>query len=328
MKGWRVVLVVVGFAVILIGIALWLVPTSSTTSTVTERSTTTAAGNSARNGTTTVQRTTRTTAPGATRSDAVMVALVTLGGALLIVAVMWDRIQGFAFAGVSVQLADAGFLVEKIEIVEAAAIGGDWPYSTRAEDIGKKVRVIAEQRRGFVLVSLVSGGFWRPSKLCMFMVLLAHRSRVEVIVFIGDGASGEQTYLGAADLETLAEKLEKGNEALATAREKTDGMPMRSEKEALELGTAFFGVLETENSEWALSNDRVDKAGLALLAGPLLTTDCVESDDRKTLSSQQQRASLVFPLVYVPITDCGRLVSVADKQRLATRIARAATAPR
>ncbi len=322
-------LLVFGFAVILSGITFWLVPTSSTTSTVTERSTTTAAGNSAGNGTTTVQRTTRTTAPGATRSDAVLVALVTLGGALLIVAVMWDRIRGFTFAGVSVQLADAGFLVEKIDIVEAEAIGGDTPDNTHADDLAKKVREIAEKRRGFVLVSLADGKLWRPAKLCMFLVLLAHRSRAEAIVFIGDGPSGAQTYLGAANLEALAGKLEKDNDALATTHKETCGMSMCSDDEAGELGRKFFLALELKNNEWAVtSKERVDKALLAHLAGPVLTTESVEADDMRTLSSQQQRAILVFPLAYVPITNRGRLVSVADGKRLDRRIALAATASR
>jgi hypothetical protein len=318
-------LLVVGFAVIAIASLLWLVPTSPTTSTVGEHSTTTVSGIAGRNGTTAVQRHTTTTAPRARRSDAVLVALVTLGGGLITLAVLWDRIQELTIGGVSVQLADAAVALPDIDVVEAEAVHADTLESTAAREISKKVQEIADKRHGFVRVDLREGGLWRPVNLRMFVVLLAHRTAAEVIVFSGRGAAGPSTYLGAASAKRLAKRLEAEDSVLLAARQATDNMPMGSDQ-AVAVGMKFFEVLKDRRPDLANSQERVDRVGLIRLADEELIEDSVESERKSILSTQQQHAILRFSLPYVPITDGCRLDSVADQRRLAQRVALAATA--
>jgi hypothetical protein len=324
----RAAIFVLGLAAVVAAFVVWLIPTSSDTTTRTEHSTTAVANSAGGKDTTTVNRTTKTRAPGAARSATVLVALLTIGVGLVLVASFWNRIQSFAIGGVSITLTDAAVATPGIALVDAAAAPVDMLSSTAADAIVSEVDSVRKRGLRLVRVDIRNGDLWAPVNLSLFVLLLARRTDAWVVVFTGQGEAGPGTYVGAASVTRLADKLAADDPELALAHRATDGIPLdRSELGAgnESIGTRFFSELTRLDAPRAQSPERVDLKKLQALAGRTLITDSVPSEGGRTLSSQEQRAIIAFPLPYVPITDHGRLDEIVDRLRLAEKIALQAT---
>jgi hypothetical protein len=324
----RAAIFALGLAAVIAAFVLWLIPTSSGTTTTRERSTTGVTDSTGGTNTTTVDRTTVTRAPGADRSDTVIVALLTFGGGLLLVASFWNRIHSLAIGGVSITLEDAAVATTGIALVDTAAAHVETRTSTAVDELGPQVASVAKRDLRLVCVDLRVGDLWAPLNLSLFVLLLAHRSKAEVIVFLGEGEAGPKTYFGTAAVERLADKLAADDPDLAAAHRATERIPLdRSELAPGEksIGRSFFDELQKRDPTRAegarVTEERVDLSALQALAGQALITESVQSEGERTLSSQQQHAVLTFPLPYVPITDRGRLDELIDRSQLAERIA-------
>jgi hypothetical protein len=256
----------------------------------------------------------------------VVVALLAFGGGLLLAASFWSRIHSLAIGGVSVTLTDATVAATGIALVDTAAVHVQTGTSTAVDEIVPQVDSIAKRDLRLVCIDLGAGNVWAPLNLSLFVLLLARRTKAEVIVFIGEGEP--KTYFGAASVARLADKLAADDPDLAAAHRGTLRIPLdRSELavDAPTIGTSFFAKLQELDPSRAKSaqetKDRVDISTLQALAGQALITESVSSEGERVLSSRQQRAVLAFPLPYVPITDRGKLEELVDRSRLAERIA-------
>ena len=83
----------------------------------------------------------------------------------------------------------------------------------------------------------------------------------------------------------------------------------------ISIATSFVAELDQTKDDW------VDATRLNKLAAPALIHDRVESRGEQILSKQQQRAILLFPLNFVPITVYGQLDAMIDKKWLTAEIA-------
>lgn len=319
---------VVGLAAVVAAFVVWLIPASSDTTTTRERSTTAATNSAGGKDTTSVDKTTVTRAPGAGRSDTVVVALLTLGGGLLLAASFWNRIQSLAIGGVSITLGDAAVATPGIALVDTAAVHVDSPTSTAVDEIVRQVDSVAKRELRLVRVDLRNGDLWAPLNLSLFVLLLARRTNAEVIVFTGQGEAGPDTYVGAASVTRLADKLAADDPDLAAAHRATERIPLDSSELTAgdkSIGRTFFDELQVLNPNRAEGAqapvERVDIRTLQALAGQALVAESVPSEGQRILSNRQQRAVLAFPLAYVPVTDRGRLDEIVDRSRLAERIA-------
>lgn len=327
----RAAILVLGLAAVITALVVWLVPTSSGTTTTRERSTTAVTNAAGGKDTTAVDKTTVTRAPGASRSDTVVVALLTLGGGLLLAASFWSRIHSLTIGGVAVTLEEATVSSGTIGYVETAAghVETSTRTSTAVDELVPQVDSVAKRDRRLVCVNLGADDVWGPLNLKLFVLLLAHRTNTEVIVFIRQEVGAEEkTYYGSASAALLGDKLAADDPDLAAAHRATEGIPLdRSELKAGQatIGRTFFdelGKRDQSRAEGAQApTERVDLSSLEEIAGPLLITDSVPSEGGRALSSRQQRDVLMFPLPYVPITDRGTLEELIDQSRLAKQIA-------
>lgn len=327
----RAAIFVLGLAAVVTACVVWLIPTPGDTTTTRERSTTAATNSAGGTDTTAVDKTTVTRAPGAGRSDTVVVALLTFGGGLLLAASFWNRIQSLAIGGVSITLIDAAVATPGIAIVDTAAGHVDSPTSTAVDELVRQVDSVVKRGLRLVRVDLRNGDLWAPLNLSLFVLLLARRTNAEVVVFTGQGEAGQETYVGAASVPRLADKLAADDPDLAAAHRVTERIPLdRSELTAgaTSIGRRFFDELQALNPNRAegaqAPEERVDLRTLQTLAGRVLIVESVPSEGQRMLSNWQQRAVLAFPLPYVPITDRGALDEIVDRSRLAERIARSA----
>jgi hypothetical protein len=309
-----------GVAGVIAAFVLWLVPTPHNTTTVAESSTTAVTPSSGKSSTTTVRKTTTTTAPGAARSDAMLVAMLTFGVGLVVAAGVWDRLQEFAIGGVSIKLTEAVVDTPGVALSDAAVAEAAQPSSTAFQTIAGDVESIARRRLGLVRIDLKDGEFWAPLNLKLYVLLLANRSNAEVIVFTGDGIAGERTYLGSVSVAQLAVKVGADDPVLAIAERSTATLPLTGDPQ-YQLGTTIDAKLRELPRAAEPANERVDAPGLHTLAGPTLIAESVEYEGDRIMSKEQQRSILVFPLSYVAITVRGRLTDVVDKRRLADKIA-------
>jgi hypothetical protein len=324
----RAAIFALGLSAVVAALVLWLIPTSSGTTTTREHSRTAVTDSTGGTNTTTVDRTMVTQAPGASRSDVVVVALLTFGGGLLLVASFWNRIHSLAIGGVSITLEDAAVTTPGIALVDTAAAHVEMRSSTAVDELVPQVASIGNRDLRLICVDLRAGDLWAPLNLSLFVLMLARRTKAEVIVFLGVGEPGSKTYFGAAAVEHLADKLAANDPDLAAAHRATETIPLdRSELTPGQrsIGRTFFDqlqVLDPSRAEGARAGEeRVDRDTLQELAGRALITESVLSEGEQTLSSRQQRAVLAFPLRYVPITRRGTLEELIDRSRLAERIA-------
>jgi hypothetical protein len=318
-NGWRVSALILGVAAVTSAFVLWFVPTSHTSTTTTENTTTTVIDSAGHKSTTTVRKLTTTTMPGVARSDVMLVTVLTFGVGLLFVASLWNRIQEFALAGVSFKLAATA--VEPPGIAPVEVVGADFAGSTSFDNIAKEVDRISKAGLGLVRIDLRQGDLWAATNLCLFVLLLADRSSAEVVVFSGQYSAGPNTYLGVASVEQLAYRLTAGEPVLADAYRAVEMMPLEVSPGTPEsLGIKFQAEL-TQRHRLQDPTDMVDARRLHTLAGKTLLTASVEGSGEQSLSKQEQREILTFPLSYVPITHHGRLDKVIDKGQLAEKIA-------
>jgi hypothetical protein len=314
---WRVVVFILGLLAVGGAVTLWLLPASPAMTKAVDNTITTVTDPAGHKSTTNVTRNTTT------RSDAMLVGILTLGAGLLVVAGFWDRIQEFTIGGISIRLAEAA-----TETPEIALVSSTVAPSVNDTSVGKlvvKVDAISKSGPRFVRVDLQSGDKWPYTNLSVFMLLLAKRSRVEEVIFIGQGDAGpSETYLGAASVTRLADRIAAEDPDLSAAYRAAETTP----KPADVMATNFLNTLTTldptrppQGNDWVVDAARLDE-----LAGPALIHDRVESKGEQTLSKKQQSAILRFPLNFVPITvpvkGFDSLVAVVDKRCLAEEIAR------
>ena len=317
-NGWRVTILILGVAAVTSALVLWLVPTSHTSTTAAENTTTTVIDSAGHKSTTAVKKLTATTVPGVARSDAMLIAVLTFGVGLLFVASLWNRIQEFAFGGVSIKLAETA--VAPPEIAPVEVVGADFAGPTNFDNIAKEVDRISKAGLGLVRIDLRQGGLWAATNLCLFVLLLADRSRAEVVVFSGQDFAGPNTYLGVASVGRLADRLTAGEPVLAAAYHAAETMPLERSPGIPSLGDKLDGELAARHRVQD-PTDKVDARRLYTLAGKTLITASVDGSGEQSLSKQKQREILTFPLNYVPITYQGRLDKVIDKEQLTEKIA-------
>lgn len=313
-KGLRVAVFVFGVVVVIGGLFLWLAPLLHTMTTVAQKTTTTVIDSSGHKSMTMDKTNTTTTTPGV-GSDAMLVAVFTFGAGLLAVASLWDRIQEFTIGGVSFRITEAAVKNQEIALVNL----GNWPEgyldSGPSSDIAKEVWAANSKDLGLARVELQAGQQWALTNLSLFILLLADRSSVEVVVFSGQVGTKPGRYFGAASVVRLAKRVKTEDPDLFAAYRETELMPMTSEDEAGDIGIRFFGALALTSS--ALDDrmaDRVDRRRLKEVAGDALITGSIEVLGQ-ALPKQKQLEILAFPLSYVPITNChDRLEAVVDKR--------------
>jgi hypothetical protein len=317
-NGWRVAALILGVAAVTSAFVVWFLPTSHTSTTTAENTTTTVIDSAGHKSTTAVKKLTTASMPGVARSDVMLVAVLTFGVGLLFVASLWNRIQEFALAGVSIKLAETA--VATPEIAPVKVVGADFAGSTHFNNIAKEVDRISKAGLGLVRIDLRQGDFWAATNLCLFVLLLAGRSSAKVVVFSGQYSAGPDTYLGVASVGQLADRLTAGEPVLADAYRAVGIMPLEVSPGTESLGTKFEAEL-TQRHRLQDPTDMVDARRLYTLAGKALLTVSVEGSGEESLSKQEQREILTFPLSYVPITYHGRLDKVIDKGLLAEKIA-------
>lgn len=289
----RVAVFILGLIAVSGAVVLWLLPTSPTTTTATDNTKTTVT----------------TTVPGVGRSDAMLVGILTFGVGLLVVAAFWDRIQEFKIGGISIRLAEAAAETPEIALV---GIVTDKVADESVANLMDKVDTISIRGLRFVTVDLQSGDKWPCTNLSVFMLLLARRSNVEEVIFIGQEPTGPRTYLGAASVAWLADKIAAEDHNLFVKYQTLE----TASGPRISIAASFVAELGPRPED-----DWVDATRLNKLAAPALIHDRVESRGEQILSKQQQRAILLFPLNFVPITVYGQLDAVVDKKWLTAEIA-------
>jgi hypothetical protein len=310
----RVLVLVLGIAAVVAALLLGLVPAKTTTKV---HSTTVAGGK-----TTTVESTTTEKAPGGGRSDTSLVALLTLGVGAVLVGSFWNRIQELTIAGVSIKLSAAALPDPGIALVDAAAV--QVVSSASADMLAAEARRVADRGLGLVRVDLREGDLWAPTNLGLFALLLASRTRAEVLVFTWHGDAGPDTYLGAASVSRLADKVARDDPDLADAHRATESMPLGAAVDGQSMGQRFVAELTTRDPGRIRPDEPIAPSRLESICGETLVRTSVAAEGAARLSKQKQREALAFPLPFVPITDRGALVEIVDRRHLAEMIAAAA----
>jgi hypothetical protein len=326
---WRVVVFILGLIAVGGAVALWLLPASPAVTNAVDKTATAVTDGAGHKSNTKVIRNTTTTVSGVGRSDAMLVGILTFGAALLVVAGFWNRIQEFTFGGISIRLTEAATETPEIALVSTVAPSVN---DTSVGELAVKVDAISKRGLRFLRVDLQTGDKWPYTNLSVFMLLLAKRSRVEVVIFIGQGGAGPpETYLGAASVPRLADRIAAEDPDLSAAYRfaETAGSSPGYTAWASSL-LAELGRRDPRRAPYQPNPppDWVDVTRLDELAGPALIHDRVEYVEYKgeqTLSKKQQSAILRFPLSFVPITvpvtGFDYLAEVVDKRWLAEEIA-------
>jgi hypothetical protein len=317
---WRVVVFILGLIAVGGAVALWLLPASPAMTKAVDNTITTVTDPAGHKSSTNVTRNTTT------RSDAMLVGILTLGAGLLVVAVFWNRIQEFTIGGISIRLAEAATETPEIAVVSTVA---DTVTDFSVGKLKDKVDAISKRGLRFLRVDLQTGDKWPYLNLSVFMLLLAKRSRVEEVIFIGqvEPAGRPETYLGAASVPRLADRIAAEDPDLAAAYRDAETTP-GSPPSYTDWASILFAELgrrdpsRNPNQPNPPNPDWVGVTRLDELAGPALIHDLVEYKGEQTLSKKQQSAILRFPLNFVPITVRDRLDEVVDKRWLAEEIAR------
>ena len=230
-NGWLVVrgaVLLFGLAAVITGLVLWLNPAGPKKITANENTTTTVTDAAGHTRTTTVMKNTETKTPGVGKSDAMLVAVFTVGVGLLAVGLLWQRIQEIGFGNVlSVKLTEAAVKEQDIPLASAATQGSPNLDSTLPGDIAKEVRKLT-QKPDLVLarVDLRDGNWWVPTYLCFYMLLLADYSSVKQLIFTWEADGQAETYLGTAQVEWLADKVKFRDPVLFAAYEETVNVPV------------------------------------------------------------------------------------------------------
>lgn len=312
-NGWRVAFFLLGSAVAILGLVFWLAPALNGVTTAEQETNTKVTDSVGRTTTTEVKSNTTTTTPGAGKSDAMFVAVFTVGVGLAATAAMWHRIGEFTFGGVSIKLAETAVGVQEIALVDATvAAHVDSVVSTAVESLIDGVRTITREQK-LAYVDLKAGKLWAPTNLSLYILLLASHSEIEVVIFIGQRDADSQRYFGAAPVGRLADRVKADNPTLAGAYSAADKSRLKSRVDAHNLALALDGagvLLSTD--------DRVDQIWLERWAGKVLITLPVEVDVGQALSKQQRQGIFDFPLHFVPITNRHYHLEMVIDKRLIT----------
>jgi hypothetical protein len=347
-NGWlvvRFIVLVAGAIFVGAGLWLWLVPAGPADTTAKQKTVTTVTDGAGHKQTTTVQKNTEANAPGAGKSDAMLVAVFTVGVGLLAAGGLWDRIREFSFGGVSFRLSEAAAEDPELRIADILAPTVTNLDSAAPMGIADEVRKLPRDLRG-ARFDLQDGHWWAPENFSFYVLMLAYRSKVKVLVFTGQEGGEAGHYFGAAPVAWLADKVRIADPVVFAAYQATEHMPLTSYENASALGLAFYDKLaEGDLAERAAaaargdqeppprvipppnasgpvvsgpSVDQVDRARLSHLAGEALITESIEVDVGEALSRRERLDIVAFPLTYVPITNRrGRLEVVLDKRRIA-----------
>jgi hypothetical protein len=321
---FRGIVFILGIVAVAGAAVLWLYPVSPGKTTVSENTTTKAIDGAGQKNTTAVKKTTATTTPGVARSDVMLVAVLTFGVGLLVVACLWDQMKEITVGGLSFKLAETAVADPEVAPVDAAAMHASVVCATSCDQIVNKVAEICKGRFGLVHVDLrrdTEEYLWAPTNLSLFMLLLAGRSLAKVVVFTDHGFAGPQRYIGAASVEQLAYRLAARDPDLSAAYLTTEAMQLQTTPPAESLGQKFIRVLTWRDPTRTKKNEKVDQERLETLAGNTLINDSVVSDGEQTLSKEEQRSILLFPLSYVPITCRGNLSQIIDREKFAEKLA-------
>jgi hypothetical protein len=320
-KGLRVAVLLLGVAAVIGGLVLWLAPALHTMTTVAQNTTTTVIDGAGHKSTTVDKRNTTTTTPGV-GSDAMLVAVFTFGVGLLAAASLWDRIQEFTIGGVSFRLAEAAVEDQEIALVDLSVYPEGYLDSITSIAIAKEVWAANSKDLRLARFDLHAGQLWAPTNLSLYMLLLAHRSSVEVVVFSGQEDAEPGRYFGAASVAWLADRVKAEDPDLFAAYRTTESITLTSEADAEQLGSTFWTALGLQDpARVQPTDDRVDRGRLYEFAGEALITRSIEVHFGQALSKQEQLEILAFPLGYVPITNChGHLEVVVDKRLIAKKM--------
>lgn len=347
-NGWRVVriaVLLVGAFFVVAGLWLWLVPTGPADTNAKQKTVTTVTDGAGHKQTTTVQKNTETNAPGAGKSDAMLVAVFSVGVGLLAAGGLWDRIREFSFGGVSFRLNEAAAEEPELKIADSLAPTVASLDSAAPVGIADEVRKLPRDLRG-ARFDLQDGQWWAPENFSFYVLMLACRSKVKVLVFTGQEGGEAEHYFGAAPVAWLADKVRIADPVVFAAYKATESMPLTSYEDASVLGNEFYQKLIAEDqAERTAAAERgeqepppriipppnasgpvfsgpsvvrVDRTRLSHLAGKALITESIEVDVGEALSRRERLDIVAFPLSYVPITNRhGRLEVVLDKRRIA-----------
>jgi len=328
----RAVVLVVGLAAVIGGLVLWLNPAEPKRATVKEDTTTTVTDRAGHKNTTKVKKNTQTNTPGVGKSDAMLVAVFTVGVGLLAVGFLWHRIQEFGLGGVTVRLTEAA--AEEPEFpLTASTLPLNTLDSTGPAAIAQEVRNLSDDVE-VARIDLGNGTFWAPTNLNFYMLLLAYRRKVKALVFTGLKGNELQYYFGVAPVAWLVDKVKSTDPVLFAAYQETAHLPLASESEAGHLGNTFFNILlqkDRQKTDAAAKLDEpapppratgpVDPGWLYDFAEGALITRSIEVDVGQVVSKKEQLEILTFPLRYVPITNHHRsLEMVLDKRRITTNM--------
>ena len=240
-NGWRVFFVLLGSAVAILGLVLWVAPALHGVTTDEQKTNTRVTDSAGRTTTTEVNRNTTTTTPGAGKSDAMFIAVFTVGVGLAAAAAMWHRIDEFTFGGVSIKLAEVVVVDQEIALVNAqVAEHVDSVVSTSVGNLIDGVRAITNEQK-LAYVDLKAGEQWAPTNLSLYILLLERHSAIEVVIFIGQKNADSRRYFGAAPLGWLADRVKADNPTLADAYSTTDKSPLKSAADSHRLACELDG---------------------------------------------------------------------------------------
>jgi hypothetical protein len=319
-KRLRVLVFLLGVIAVIGGLVLWLAPVFHTMTIVAPNTTTTVTDGAGHKSTTVDKGNTTTTTPGV-GSDAMLVAVFTFGVGLLAVGSLWDRIQEFTIGSVSFRLTEAAVENQEIALVDLSAYDEGYLDTATSIDIAREVWDANSKDLRLARFDLQAGHLWAPTNLSLYILLLAYRSSVEVVVFSGQEDAKPGRYFGAGSVAWLADRVRVEDPELFAAYRTTESITVTSEAKAIDLGNQFWDGLREQNPVRVLpTDDRVDRRRLNEFAGKALITRSIEVVGQ-ALSKQEQLEILAFPLSYVPITnDHGHLEVVVDKRLIAKKM--------
>jgi hypothetical protein len=318
----RLVILSLGGAAVVVGVVLAIFPAPRGHGLNSEHATTVTVGKS---GTSTVtsDKTTRVAPPRSERSSTTIVAVLTAGIGLLLVAGFWSRLREFSLGNLTVALTDAVVLPGALAIADVNI--GIYPPvdDTAVNMLIDAVNGIGALQQQAVRVDLKGGNLWRSLNLGFFVLLVATRTRAEVLVFTADAGPGRSEYIGAAAVSTLARRLVMAYPVLRKANERIGNTKAMGRSLAEELAeVAREAPIEPDPK--LKQEDYVNVRRLDDLAGDTLERGSVSLGASGVLSAQEQREIISFPLTLVPATRDREFERVLDKTRLAERIAMAA----
>lgn len=317
-----------GLALIVVALVVWLIPVNDSVATVGETSTTNVTEPGATTAKTTeVVKETETTEPGGARSDTVLSALLGAGGVLFLVAAFWGRITEIGLpGGGSIKLSEA-----EVPTIGVDDVAGMLPrpeadvgihayaamMTSASQHIVAKTTEIAAEKGGAVVIDLGGGDKWLLPNLFFLTWMLERWTCVTLLVFTKTEAGSENLYVACAPPKKLRQALEEARLDLGKARAATENVSLT------DAGYRFFDGLAQATDPAPLPEPPtwVDRDLLVKLARNALTLEAVEIETTLELSMDEMRSILAFPHRYVPATIESALIAIVDRTKISLRIA-------